>query len=166
MRCFSVQLRLNFVRNVFNVGPLLSLLNLLLTGCQWSLFPKRKEYYLLFCIIGGFKVKLAVWPLKGSEVLLKQYCSITLVTAQQGKSACKKLFHFIVTAEKWNNLLKIVNPMIVVFPLFFTIFLQCLLDAEVSQIHVYFLQIGFVTPAKKRSPWSEKIIYWAVEQQR
>ena len=49
--------------------------------------------------------------------------------------------------------------MIVVFPLFFTIFLQCLLDAEVSQIHVYFLQIGFVTPAKKRSPWSEKIIY-------
>lgn len=28
-----------------------------------------------------------------------------------------------------------------------------------SQIHVYFLQIGFVTPAKKRSPWSEKIIY-------
>ena len=29
-----------------------------------------------------------------------------------------------------------VNPMIVVFPVFFTIFLQCLLDAEVSQIHV------------------------------
>ena len=71
----------------------------------------------------------------------------------------KKLLHFIVTAEKWNNLLKIVNPMIVVFPLFFTFFLQCLLDVEMSQIHVYFLQIGFVTPAKKRSPWSEKIIY-------
>ena len=87
---------------------------------------------------GGFKVKLAVWPLKGSGVLLKQHCSITLATAQQGKSACKKLFHFIVTAEKWINLLKIVNPMIDVFPLFSTIFLQCLLHAEVSQIHIIF----------------------------
>ena len=41
----------------------------------------------------------------------------------------------------------------------FHIFLQCLLYAEMSQIRVYFLQIGFVTPAKKRSPWSEKIIF-------
>ena len=72
---------------------------------------------------------------------------------------CKKLFHFIVTAEKWNNLLKIVNLMIVVFSSIFHNFLQCLLDAEMSQIHVYFLQIGFVKPAKKRSPRSEKIIY-------
>ena len=35
---------------------------------------------------GGIKVKSAVWPLKGSGVLLKQHWSITLATAQQGKS--------------------------------------------------------------------------------
>ena len=35
---------------------------------------------------GGFRTKVAVLPLKGSGVLLKQHCSITLATAQQGKS--------------------------------------------------------------------------------
>ena len=35
---------------------------------------------------GGFKIKLTVWPLKGSETLVKQHCSITVATVQQGKS--------------------------------------------------------------------------------
>ena len=49
---------------------------------------------------GGFKVKSAVWPLKGSGVLLKQHCSITLVTqtAQQGKSDYIQILRKVVTS--------------------------------------------------------------------
>ena len=35
-------------------------------------------------------------------------------------------------------------------------FSQCFLDSEVSQVRVYFVQIGFVTLAKKSFPWSQR----------
>ena len=39
---------------------------------------------------GGFKIKIGCWPLIGSGVLLKQHCSITLVTCTTGQ-VCNSL---------------------------------------------------------------------------
>jgi len=54
-------------------------------------------------------------------------------------SHCRKMKQFIKNCKSYDSC-------------FSSVFHNFLLDAEVSQIHVYFLQIGFVTPAKKRSP--------------
>jgi len=73
---------------------------------------------------------------------------------------CKKLFHFIVTAEKWNNLLKIVNPMIDVFPLFSTIFYNVYFMQKCLKFMLFFTD-RFCDTCQEAFPmvWENNLLY-------